>query len=479
MNASLSRAALRAAGLALTGLAALPALAATGTYNLGQYMLPDCAAARAYNATQTSVRRTIPMGIDGAGRARYVIVTSSDGNAFLEFTIDSSWIRLWSDTSWAHDNHPPAAACGSSPYCDEVCGTSGVATSTCRCLWYHGAGSADYVYNAPRDASNTSLGVRFLPRTVSVTGENETTVSLGSVVVQARRKSNCTGCDSWHSSPPGTSQALSVAIKHMASFNGYNDVIIARGASGPGAGDQFVFARGFGMVAFIRGTYQDWINGASSSTAWPALSCFSFTQNSVCSVTNPPTGGCNTGSYPSGSWNACIYDGINFNTYAASQSWANVDFDWGTGGPAGRSDNFSVVARTTQCFSAGSYQFHTLSDDGVRLYLGSTAIINNWTDHAPTQNDSATLTLNGCYQLRGEFYEKGGGATFKVWSNAVSGGSCACIYGSGIDNYCHYAPRTTNCGMTWPGGYCDPNGDGSYSDADWVRGYNEYHANCL
>jgi hypothetical protein len=32
--------------------------------------------------------------------------------------------------------------------------------------------------------------------------------------------------------------------------------------------------------------------------------------------------------------------------------------------------------------------------------------------------------------------------------------------------------------MTAPGGYCDPNGDGSFADADWVRGYVEYHQRC-
>ncbi len=32
--------------------------------------------------------------------------------------------------------------------------------------------------------------------------------------------------------------------------------------------------------------------------------------------------------------------------------------------------------------------------------------------------------------------------------------------------------------MVQPGGYCDPNGDGSYDDADWVRGWNEYNAAC-
>lgn len=51
---------------------------------------------------------------------------------------------------------------------------------------------------------------------------------------------------------------------------------------------------------------------------------------------------------------------------------------------------------------------------------------------------------------------------------------CPCSPGG--NNYCHHAPRTPGCWMTQPGGYCDPNGDGSYADADWVRGYYEHQA---
>jgi hypothetical protein len=32
--------------------------------------------------------------------------------------------------------------------------------------------------------------------------------------------------------------------------------------------------------------------------------------------------------------------------------------------------------------------------------------------------------------------------------------------------------------MTFPGGYCDPNGDGSSTDGDWSRGDIEYHELC-
>jgi hypothetical protein len=54
--------------------------------------------------------------------------------------------------------------------------------------------------------------------------------------------------------------------------------------------------------------------------------------------------------------------------------------------------------------------------------------------------------------------------------------SCSCS--DGIDNYCAHAPQTSGCPMTEPGGYCDPNADGSYEDADGGRGYDEFQNFC-
>lgn len=46
-------------------------------------------------------------------------------------------------------------------------------------------------------------------------------------------------------------------------------------------------------------------------------------------------------------------------------------------------------------------------------------IIDNWTDHAPTENTGQiTLQAGVRYDIRMEFYERGGGATAKLlWSS--------------------------------------------------------------
>lgn len=55
---------------------------------------------------------------------------------------------------------------------------------------------------------------------------------------------------------------------------------------------------------------------------------------------------------------------------------------------------------------------------------------------------------------------------------------CPCLVGPDITNICHYGPSYPGCPATFPGGYCDPNGDGSFVDGDWDRGHREYIEIC-
>jgi hypothetical protein len=98
---------------------------------------------------------------------------------------------------------------------------------------------------------------------------------------------------------------------------------------------------------------------------------------------------------------------------------ATVDFDWGTGSPGAglNADQFSV--RWTGFVRApanGNYLFQTRSDDGVRLWVNGVLIINNWTDHSPTDNTSAAVALvaGTDYPVIMEFYENGGGAEARL-----------------------------------------------------------------
>jgi len=94
-----------------------------------------------------------------------------------------------------------------------------------------------------------------------------------------------------------------------------------------------------------------------------------------------------------------------------------IDFDWGEGRPAAAlfSDRFSVRWTGRQPFEAGTYRFHTLTDDGVRLWVDSQLIIDDWHDH-PARERTADVTLTaGEHDIKMEYYENGGFAVAKLW----------------------------------------------------------------
>ncbi|WP_461071835.1 NPCBM/NEW2 domain-containing protein [Spirosoma horti] len=98
---------------------------------------------------------------------------------------------------------------------------------------------------------------------------------------------------------------------------------------------------------------------------------------------------------------------------------ATINFDWGTGSPASgvNSDNFSIRwTGQVQAPATGNYVFTTTSDDGVRLWVNGVMVINNWTGHAPTNNDGngITLTAGQRYTIQMEYYDGGSGAVAKL-----------------------------------------------------------------
>ena len=56
--------------------------------------------------------------------------------------------------------------------------------------------------------------------------------------------------------------------------------------------------------------------------------------------------------------------------------------------------------------------------------------------------------------------------------------TCPCINAPGVNNFCHYGPSYAGCPMTAPGGYCDPNGDGSFAEGNWDQGWYDWQAQC-
>ncbi len=116
------------------------------------------------------------------------------------------------------------------------------------------------------------------------------------------------------------------------------------------------------------------------------------------------------------------FDNLDLTGLVTTRSDATIDFDWGAGAPAPGvgADTFSVRWTGNVSPSASqTYTFYTVSDDGVRLWVNGALVIDNWTNHGPTENTANVALVAGqSYSIKLEYYDNGGGAVAKLhWSS--------------------------------------------------------------
>ena len=107
---------------------------------------------------------------------------------------------------------------------------------------------------------------------------------------------------------------------------------------------------------------------------------------------------------------------------AASGTDAKVCFNWQSGGKAAGlpSDNFSVRwVGQVQPEHSETYTFYTQADDGTRLWVNGTLLIDDWTNHAVREKSGKiTLQAGQKYAIKLEYFENGGKAVCKLlWSS--------------------------------------------------------------
>lgn len=95
-----------------------------------------------------------------------------------------------------------------------------------------------------------------------------------------------------------------------------------------------------------------------------------------------------------------------------SQSVPAPNFNWGTGSPGGGvpADNFSARFIVYQDFAAGTYTIRVAGDDGLRVFVDNSLVINEW-HYASGLTYTATFPLNaGPHSIVVEYYEATGDA---------------------------------------------------------------------
>jgi len=139
-----------------------------------------------------------------------------------------------------------------------------------------------------------------------------------------------------------------------------------------------------------------------------------------------------------GQWQAQYYPNMTLTgAPVATQCESAINHDWGYSGPGVGGlgpNNFSVRWTQTPTFTAGNYTFNLTGDDGIRLLLDGTKIIDGWRDQAPTSYSTTVPVSAATHTIVVEYYQNGGGAVAianyrpgsRPTSGHPSGDRCQC-----------------------------------------------------
>ena len=100
----------------------------------------------------------------------------------------------------------------------------------------------------------------------------------------------------------------------------------------------------------------------------------------------------------------------------------DINFSWGDGPPAAglSADDFSARWARNLYFDNSHYRFHIWVDDGARLYIDNSLIIDAWYDGGGREVTVERTMWAGYHPLRLEYYEHSGQAAIRLWWERLS-----------------------------------------------------------
>jgi hypothetical protein len=100
-------------------------------------------------------------------------------------------------------------------------------------------------------------------------------------------------------------------------------------------------------------------------------------------------------------------------------------FDWGGGSPGEGvpSDNFSARWTRAEWFETGTHRFSYRSDDGIRIWVGGTLVVDDWRDRQAGWSSVDHYLPGGNHTVRVEYFEHVGSAVVEAAWERVGGGA--------------------------------------------------------
>ncbi|MBN1935315.1 MAG: lamin tail domain-containing protein [Anaerolineae bacterium] len=101
----------------------------------------------------------------------------------------------------------------------------------------------------------------------------------------------------------------------------------------------------------------------------------------------------------------------------AANGTPGIDLNWQQGSPdaALPANGFSARWTRKASFERGTYRFHVLVDDGVRLWVDDQLLIDAWYDHSAHELVADLSLVRAAHEVKVEYYEQSGQARIKVW----------------------------------------------------------------
>ncbi|MEM8947466.1 MAG: carbohydrate-binding domain-containing protein [Planctomycetota bacterium] len=115
------------------------------------------------------------------------------------------------------------------------------------------------------------------------------------------------------------------------------------------------------------------------------------------------------------------YNDDSFLDFEFERTDQTLNYDWGSGSPDPRigSDTFSIVwTGQIEALYSETYTFEVGIDDGIRLWINDTLVIDEFQDQNTTHTGQISLQGGIRNDIRIEYYENGGGARMQLrWSS--------------------------------------------------------------
>jgi murein DD-endopeptidase MepM/ murein hydrolase activator NlpD len=136
-----------------------------------------------------------------------------------------------------------------------------------------------------------------------------------------------------------------------------------------------------------------------------------------CTHPNPqPCGSCRCQTCDT-MWTGTYFEDMFLQNPGFTRTDVTIDFNWGDKSPGSDVPKSFWSARWTKraSFEAGTYRFHAIVDDGVRLFVDGKIAIDEWEDNPGTEFIHDKYMTAGSHDLKVEYYQKAYDAKIKVW----------------------------------------------------------------